>query len=67
MLGNRQQAIRKAALGYGQRTAFAEPEALVPSRVTAPSWQGRASWKPRHPRTGSRFHRRDRPRREGLC
>ena len=43
MLGKRQQAIRKAALGYGQRRAFAELEALVPSRVTAPNWQGRAS------------------------
>lgn len=41
--------------------AYTEPEVTCPWGLLPFTCQGRASWKPRHPRTTSRFHRMDRP------
>ena len=46
--------------GSRHRMAYTEPEVTGPWGSLPFTCQGRASWKPRHPRTASRFHRMDR-------
>ena len=59
--GEQTTGNEKVAPGSRHRMAYTEPEVTCPGGSLPFTCQGRASWKPRHARTASRFHEADRP------